>query len=58
MFTDKQLTAAALAYVAARDVGGATEAAIKWATAYPQHFSELKQRIARALEAANAAELH
>ncbi len=58
MFTDKQIEAAALAYVAARDVSGAPVAARAWAQAYPQHFGELKARILHALEAAAIAELH
>lgn len=61
MFTDKQLSEAAVAYVRASRLNGgnfdaADRAARQWAGDYPQHFSELKARLARALEAAHQAD--
>lgn len=57
MFTQKQIEAAALAYVRARHLDDDNRAAQAWADAYPQHFHELKERMRSALEAAQTVEL-
>jgi len=56
MFKGPQITAAALAYLAARDVKAdcAIAAAEAWRRAHPEHFAELEERMKRALEAAAA----